>query len=375
MSPPHVQHPARPNPSRLPNFDSIQQNQQANRARQALHDHYPNNPVNVCPQQIQHQASSYRPLNLDPRAVHQTSQNAATVQQADFVLSGGHHIHQWDLRFDGSSQGRDATDFLFRVESQAQLYGVSNRALVIGIGNLLSGRASQWFWTNKRRFHDATWEEWKHAFLLRHSPQRETNFEIRAEIEKRRQLPGEPFTHYCQDMEALAVRLVNQMQEIELVEVLRRNMAIQLRKALWQVRTTTVDALMNCCVEFEELCRDEKYQPYFRKPVAVNELSADQPFCNNIHTDPTSRQLMPPPPNVEALRSEKESNNILVCWNCRDLGHAFMQCQLPQQRIFCFFSGEPGIMKIKCCKCMMGNARKDLLSHPQFMRPPPYNYP
>lgn len=116
-------------------------------------------------------------------------------------------MHQWALRFDGRNNDLDAEDFVFRVERQAYLYGVSTRALVIGVGNLLTGRASQWYWTNQRVYQNATWEQWKKAFLRRFAPHKASDFEIRAKMEQRRQASNENFSDFCQDIEAMASRL------------------------------------------------------------------------------------------------------------------------------------------------------------------------
>lgn len=97
-----------------------------------------------------------------PDHVRPESQN----QSKNAWLPGGHRIHQWSLRFDSGANGLHADDFIFRVERQAQLYGVANRTLVIGIGDLLRDRAAQWFWTYQKQNKNATWEQLKSAFYV-----------------------------------------------------------------------------------------------------------------------------------------------------------------------------------------------------------------
>lgn len=205
------------------------------------------------------------PQPIRPRPpMDQRSDHSQPGQLAINALAGGHWIHKWALWFDGSAKGLDAEDFVFRVERQAQLHGVSDRALVIGVGNLLRDRAAQWFWTYQRQNGNATWAELKRAFIDRYAPCRETDYEIRSKIEARKQSPSERFNDYCQDVEALAVRLNRQMPDDELVEVLRRNMQMGLRKALWQTATRNVAELIRRCNEYERLCSEEQQRKQLR---------------------------------------------------------------------------------------------------------------
>lgn len=271
-------------------------------------------------------------------------------QPDNLGLAGGHRIHQWTLRFDGSSLNLDAEDFIFRVERQASLYGVTTRALTIGVGDLLTGRASQWFWTHQRQHRDITWEQWKSAFFSRFTPHTETDFEIRARIEKRHQDQNEKFCDFCQDVEEMAIRLRRQMPEDELVEVLRRNMSIHLRKALWRDHIESMEELLRSCNEYERLCIEEKQQLSARRQMRVSELAYEQ-----------SQQYEYPSVDQEAqphIIDAFKPNIPLVCWNCRDIGYLFMQCNQQQRGVFCFSCGMSGVMKVNCPKCS-GNARRD----------------
>lgn len=341
----------------------------------------------------------HRPLQYASRATLSTIPNArqsqqrqvdnrpSFSQQASLGLAGGHRIHQWTLRFDGTSSNLDAEDFVFRVERQADLYGVTARALVIGIGDLLTGRASQWFWTHQRQNPDASWSQWKSDFFSRFTPHRESDFEIRARIEKKQQANNEKFADFCQDVEEMAIRLRRQMPEDELVEVLRRNMAMYLRKALWRDHFETVGELLRSCNKYERLCAEEQQQTVARRSMRVNEIAYD-----DLHQQSEYLPVRPEMPQqfVEAVNTE-----LSLCWNCRDIGHLFMQCNKPQRGVFCFSCGMSGVMKVNCSKCS-GNARKDsvqvgstrphAIPQPQFMHRPPaipqnqrmqnlYNYP
>lgn len=309
---------------------------------------------------------------------HQQSPQYSTfAQQANGGMAGGHRIHQWPLRFEGGTQGLDADDFVFRVERQAQLNGVSTQALVIGIGNLLTGRANQWYWTYQRRYPQATWEEFKAAFIGRYAPHKDTDFEMMAKIEKRRQRFGESFNNFCQDIEAFAVRLRRPLPEDELVAVLRRNMAIYLRKALWREEVESVDRLLQACSEYEQLCQEEEQVAIAKRPMRVHELKNEPPPAQvPYHELYATHETTEEPTNayISALGADANKDNLTICWNCKEMGHSFVQCGLPQQRAFCFSCGLSGVIKAQCPRCsensrrgvtQAGAARPPLVVQPQ----------
>lgn len=341
-------------------------------------------------------------------------QQSTFRRQETLGLAGGHLIHKWALRFSGAPNSLKIDDFIFRVERQARLHGVSEGALTIGVGDLLTDGAAHWFWTFQRKYEDATWNELRQAFIRRYAPRRESDYDIRARIESRKQKSGESFGDFAQDLEAIAVRLTRRMQEDELVEVLRRNMLMYLRKALWRTSTDTVEDLLRECAEYEHLCEEERFAR--RKPT-VSELDAEaagsmrpsyeshrcmqppqpqqyaplsqllqgphqqqytaqqqyaQPSQFNQPPQPYQTMTQYAPPQqphsqqyahqqqfaasqqpqqyateyvqptsegefIEALQPPGMSRaDQIICWNCRDIGHAFSQCRQPQTHRFCF---------------------------------------
>lgn len=57
----------------------------------------------------------------------QQDQRSTFRHQENLGLAGGHLIHKWTLRFSGAPDGIGIEDFLFRVERQARLHGVSTQ--------------------------------------------------------------------------------------------------------------------------------------------------------------------------------------------------------------------------------------------------------
>lgn len=287
-----------------------------------------------------------------------------TQHDGQASLAGGHRIRQWPLRFSGSPTGIDIDDFLFRVERQAQLNGVSEAALVIGIGDLLTERAAQWYWTNQRKGGAQNWTELRQAFIRRYAPRGDLDFEIRAKMENRKQGVTEKFADFCQDIEALSVRLTRRMPEDELVELMRRNMQMHLRKAMWRQSIRSVDDLIGQCDEFEHLCEEEEKQNrvYQRRTMRVHEIEEGGHFEHYNDRSPQYWDEQLPKQLVEAvqIQSMPTQENVAICWNCKDIGHTYTQCTLPQQKIFCYSCGKEGVLRAQCTnsKCP-GNLRKD----------------
>lgn len=310
--------------------------------------------------------------------------------------TGGHNIHKWNLRFDGHGP-IDANDFVFRLERQAQLHGVAPQALVIGIVELLSGKAEQWYWMYQRRSPDATWDEFRRAFLERYGPNEDTDLEIRSNIENRWQRAQESFNDFCLDIEAMAARMLRPMPETELVEILRRNMLSNLHRALWQTQTRTIAGLLQQCNAYEKMMRDSRRRDRMRFPAQVNEMQMceDDQYEDTDYGMMSQQQLQMPShmqqqmrmphqwqaqqtlntqtqlPNtsagyveavepgymVEAVETQRSANDLVICWNCKDIGHTFAQCPQPQRSIFCFSCGLKDVISINCPKCSLNSRR------------------
>lgn len=141
-----------------------------------------------------------RIVNAVPLHHHAEEQRSTFRRQEALGLSGGHLIGKWSLRFSGAPKTLDVDDFLFRVERQARLHGVSDGALAIGVGDLLTCGAADWFWSFQRKFDNPTWFQLRQAFIRRYAAQRESDYAIRSRIEHRVQRIGESFGDFAQDL-------------------------------------------------------------------------------------------------------------------------------------------------------------------------------
>lgn len=284
---------------------------------------------------------------------HQQGANSHQVTS----MAGGHRIHQWSLRFSGTDE-MDVEDFLDQVESQAVLFEVSEAALSLGIWNLLTGKARQWYCTYKREMGEVSWREFKEEFIRRYAPNRESDFDIRWKIESRWQTDKETFNEYCQDVEAMASRMTYRMRPGELLEILKRNMSTSLRRALWRENFNTVADLLRLCAQYERMCQEDERIAARRRHLRINAISYEEHWnqypnqgVNQASIDGSNHQ-------IAALRPPNENRNEYAeCWNCRELGHVFAQCPHPQASVFCFTCGMNGVITVTCPKCAVNIRR------------------
>ena len=47
------------------------------------------------------------------------------------------------------------------------------------------------------------------------------------------------------------------------------------------------------------------------------------------------------------------------CWNCKERGHGFFNCQKPQQEIFCYRCGRQNVVLSQCPHCQRGNCQQN----------------
>lgn len=283
--------------------------------------------------------------------------------------SGKNPLGSWSVRFDGTDSVLPVEEFIFRVELMAEGESVSNQDLAAGLHYLLTGNALTWFWLFKRRNRNAPWNELV-ANLKSEFKNRDTDYEIRKKADATKQAARESFSDFKLRVEAELSRLNNPISEEEKLSMLKRNLKPDLRKAVFYRDIRSTVDLAEMCREFEKLSSqlgEEVQTNYVRRSVheidnvgSNYEYGSENPmhqyFDANYNPFPEMGAAYQEEVQVDAIGNAE----YLVCWNCKDLGHAFMDCPkpIPPGRIFCFGCGAANILKPNCLKCKSNPNRK-----------------
>lgn len=300
----------------------------------------------------------------------------------------------WKLLFDGtvSPNSLDVHDFVFRLETYAEQDDCPFDRLPALVHNFVGGSAEKWVWNYKRGHSNCTWNDFKRDLLNRFSSH-ESDRTTRRMLERRIQKPREAFNDFVLEMEATNWRLEVPFDETELLEIIRENMSPALQNVTVAHRITSIEALRSLCLKFETLWTGGvKYSSTgdslpTRRLSAVktndihkeNESNAGHHLCSCIlsqnvkevepryntshpeavlleESSSSSINLIQPSISTIAPNSKTDQHPDptlkLICWNCRDMGHRYQDCQLTLLHIFCFGCGLAGYIKPQCPNCL-----------------------
>lgn len=281
-----------------------------------------------------------------------------------------HILSKWTARFSGSAKDLPIDEFFFRVENLAAADNIHADSLVLGLHCLLTGNASDFYWVQRRKNPNHTWAMLKRS-MIAHFARQETDLEIRKIIMGRCQAASEGFGEFSLAVECLAARLVRPMNDAELVDIMRQNMSPRLQTCLLMTDTPTVESLKGFCRRYERLwasqaeaVKDRRINRHmaalgFDEFSGVDEvvnpslrnLSINESVGSNVNSEYLS---------VEALGQAKPHatrTEYMICWNCDDIGHSFIDCSSPDRKVFCYGCGAKNAYKPSCSKCNPGNAK------------------
>ncbi|KAI8116189.1 hypothetical protein CVS40_11703 [Lucilia cuprina] len=138
--------------------------------------------------------------------------------------------------------------------------------------------------------------------------------------------------------------------------MIKKNLRENIGRIVYPMAVSSVEELRMSCLDAEKtfLKRDFRQQPsvpvgtcYQRQ---INELYKDQ------ETQPVREETFD---EVAAVRLVNASNSTprqtLVCWNCRQNGHMFMDCPAEERSIFCYRCGKPDVIAPNCVNCRNRN--------------------
>lgn len=246
-----------------------------------------------------------------------------------------------------------ADEFLFRVEDMATSDRIHFDDMCSSMHVLLASRAEEWYWGYRRKQRNATWAQFRNAFIKKFAA-RQTDAEILSQISQRVQRPGERFDDFCRAVEAMAHRLKNQLQEYNLLQVLKANADLQLRRVLNLHDIRTVEQLQDTCLEYEDLwIRQGSWK---RANRFISELGNSHELeMVNQHPVSISHQIEFQP-TIDALQSSRSS--VIACWNCDEGGHTYQDCIVATRNIFCYGCGAKNVYRPQCKRCSVNSTRR-----------------
>ncbi|KAI8119581.1 hypothetical protein CVS40_8859 [Lucilia cuprina] len=245
-------------------------------------------------------------------------------------------LEKWGIKFDGSRKSFTGEDFVFRVESLQVDYNCPMSTLMKGFHHLLTGSAYEWFWTFRRKNPFCEWTHLKHH-LIRKFRRFESDSEIQRCIMKRRQHPSESSEAFIGEIIALKNQLSRGVREDELVRIVKDNLKDGIYQLIYPIPINTFDHLLEECRRAERnLSKRNNHRQYNTR--RVNELEFNEVPTNCEH-------------NIEAMRMNLPPARQLICWNCKTLGHSFVECDSEQRNLFYYKYGFENVITPKCLKC------------------------
>ncbi|XP_065358730.1 uncharacterized protein LOC135952646 [Calliphora vicina] len=248
-------------------------------------------------------------------------------------------LAKWGVKFDGTNKTINVQEFIFRVGALRRDYSCTDNELLRSFHILLEGPALDWYWDYRKIVHINTWEELEKALLAQYR-RFEQEHEIQMRILNRRQLPQETFDEFYNAVIKLRNQQQNPYVEEQIVEIMRGNLKPSLAQMMFSVRLKTLSEFCREVRRAENLLANQR-QMYQRSAQRVNEL-----YC--VEDEQSLIDL-----EVDGIRSTSH----YTCWNCKVVGHSFMDCPEPITRTFCFRCGRENVVAPKCPKCQGNRPR------------------
>lgn len=257
-------------------------------------------------------------------------------------------IRNWNLQFDGSTQGLDVDEFLYRVKSlAADNFEGDYTVICKNLNILLSGKAREWFWRYRKQVPSVIWEDFCIAIRYQYKDFR-SDADIREELRNRKQKPGESFESFYDSICTILDRLSSQIPDVELIEIIKRNLRPDIRHELLYVPILSIAHLRKLIQMRENLLNDETCRRHLSNKSTnnsypkryVSEVEHFENFIDNLDPEKTSV-------SVDAVAHGPHN---VKCWNCQEPGHFWEDC-LKDRSVFCYGCGARNIYKPNCLKC------------------------
>lgn len=230
-------------------------------------------------------------------------------------------------RWGGHFEGKNAEDFIDRLEDLHESYGVTPEQTLKCLAEILRGKALQWYRNEKNKW--ITWEDFMKDFR-RTFISRDRLFHIEDTIRNRLQKQGEPVWEYVVDLRTL-MRRHGGFSEDDQVARVYRNLQTEYRKFLRRDEIKTLPILLERAEEYEQILTEERQRSTQR--------------AATIETKGPEKKTIKQEPIADAISTNYEREKC--CWRCGQRGHQRLECRRPPQ-LFCSFCGTTGRTTIRC---------------------------
>lgn len=270
-------------------------------------------------------------------------------------------IKNWNLQFDGSAQGLDVEEFLYRVKLlTADNFDEDYTIVCKHLNVLLTGKAREWFWRYRKQVPSVVWEDFCAAIRYQYKDFK-SDSDIREELRNRKQRLGENFESFYDSVSSILDRLSTPIPETELIEIVKRNLRPEIRHELLYVPIFSIAHLRKLIQMRENLLNDEGC----RRQLANKAANIQYPRRNvaeiELLNDPVADLESESGFDVDAIVNPSSSHK---CWNCQEAGHFWEDC-IKERTVFCYGCGARNTYKPSCVKC---STRK--LFVPKISNPP-----
>lgn len=187
-------------------------------------------------------------------------------------------IQNWNLKFDGSSNGLNVDEFLYRLGSLTSDYFNGDYSVICrNLNSLLTGKARDWYWRYHKQVQYIEWGAFSDA-LRNQYKEFKSSFDIREDIRARKQKPNETFDVFFEVVSAMMDKLPRAMIEPELIEIIARNLRPDIRQELLYVPIHSISHLRRLVQMRENFLSDE----YVRRNLLNKNLNPFQMPRRNV---------------------------------------------------------------------------------------------
>lgn len=290
-------------------------------------------------QQYPHQQPFF--YNRDPPTQYVT-QNIPLVPNgySPFQLA------KWGIHFNPANKTISVEEFVFRAESLRLDYNCPWDVFIKGFHHLLEGSAENWIWNFRHENPRCDWGHLKYQ-LIKKFRNFESDFEIQTRIVQRRQQPSESADAYISDIIRLRNQMRIQLPEYEIIRTIKDNLKEGLVQLIFSKDVQTIEELLEECKRAERSLAKRGYYRPMNNYKRINEVAYDDILPEEEHFE------------VEALKPSTSSGSKLVCWNCKKVGHNFIDCSV-ERGYFCYRCGFDGVKSCKDCPQCRGNGRGNM---------------